>query len=69
MLKVLYYLRKKSKFRKKWNELNINHKKLIKQLRRFKSIDKKTLSLIKCMLKVENLLQNKKIIQSEKETP
>ena len=48
---------------------NINHKKLIKQLQRFKSIDKKTLSIIKCMLKVETLLQNKEIIQSEKGTP
>ncbi|MGL5903016.1 MAG: reverse transcriptase domain-containing protein, partial [Cetobacterium sp.] len=48
---------------------NINHKKLIKQLRRFKSIDKKTLSIIKCMLKVETVLQNKHIIQSKKGTP
>ncbi|MGL4997365.1 MAG: reverse transcriptase domain-containing protein [Cetobacterium sp.] len=48
---------------------NINHKKLIKQLQRFKSIDKKILSIIKCMLKVETLLQNKEIIQSEKGTP
>ncbi len=48
---------------------NINHKKLIKQLQRFKSIDKKTLSIIKCMLKVETVLQNKDIIQSEKGTP
>ncbi|MGL6023790.1 MAG: group II intron reverse transcriptase/maturase, partial [Cetobacterium sp.] len=48
---------------------NINHKKLIKQLQRFKSIDKKTLSLIKCMLKVETILQNKEVIQSEKGTP
>ena len=48
---------------------NINHKKLIKQLHRFKSIDKKTLSIIKRMLKVETVLQNKDIIQSEKGTP
>ncbi|MGL5427158.1 MAG: reverse transcriptase domain-containing protein, partial [Cetobacterium sp.] len=48
---------------------NINHKKLIKQLQRFKSIDKKTLSIIKCMLKVETVLQNKEVIQSEKGTP
>ena len=48
---------------------NINHKKLIKQLQRFKSIDKKTLSIIKRMLKVETVLQNKDIIQSEKGTP
>ncbi|MGL5057139.1 MAG: group II intron reverse transcriptase/maturase, partial [Fusobacteriaceae bacterium] len=48
---------------------NINHKKLIKQLQRFKSINKKTLSLIKGMLKVETLLQNKEIIQSNKGTP
>ncbi|MGL5988835.1 reverse transcriptase domain-containing protein, partial [Cetobacterium sp.] len=42
---------------------------LIKQLQQFKSIDKKTLSIIKCMLKVETVLQNKDIIQSEKGTP
>ncbi|MGL4449876.1 MAG: group II intron reverse transcriptase/maturase [Sarcina sp.] len=48
---------------------NINHKKLIKQLQRFKSIDKKTLSIIKGMLKVETMLPNKEIIQSEKGTP
>ncbi|MGL5057053.1 MAG: reverse transcriptase domain-containing protein [Fusobacteriaceae bacterium] len=35
---------------------NINHKKLIEQLPRFKSINKKTLSIIKGMLKVETLL-------------
>lgn len=48
---------------------NINHKKLIKQLQRFKSIDKKTISIIKCMLKVETVLQNKDILHSEKGTP
>ncbi|MGL4358157.1 MAG: group II intron reverse transcriptase/maturase [Cetobacterium sp.] len=48
---------------------NINHKKLIKQLHRFKSIDKTTLAIIKCMLKVETVLQNKEIIQSDKGTP
>ncbi|MEG0730727.1 MAG: group II intron reverse transcriptase/maturase, partial [Cetobacterium sp.] len=48
---------------------NINHKKLIKQLQRFKSIDKKTLSIIKCMLKVETVLPNREIIQSDKGTP
>lgn len=48
---------------------NINHKKLIKQLQRFKLIDNKILSIIKCMLKVETVLPNKEIILSEKGTP
>jgi group II intron reverse transcriptase/maturase len=48
---------------------NINHKKLIKQLQRFKAIDKKTLSIIKCMLKVETLLPNREIVFSDKGTP
>lgn len=47
----------------------INYKKLIKQLQRFKSIDKTTLSIIKCMLKIVTVLQNREITQSEKETP
>ena len=48
---------------------NINHNKLIKQLQRFKSIDKKTLSIIKCMLKVETAMPNNEIVFSEKGTP
>lgn len=48
---------------------NINHKKLIKQLQRFKLIDNKILSIIKCMLKVETVLPNKEVILSEKGTP
>ena len=48
---------------------NINHKKLIKQLQRFKLIDNKILSIIKCMLKVETVLPNKEIVLSEKGTP
>lgn len=47
---------------------NINHNKLIKQLQRFKSIDKKTLSIIKCILKVETAMPNKEIVFSEKGT-
>lgn len=48
---------------------NINHKKLVKQLQRFEFIDRKILSIIKCMLKVETVLPNKEIILSEKGTP
>ncbi|MGL6131733.1 MAG: reverse transcriptase domain-containing protein, partial [Fusobacteriaceae bacterium] len=46
---------------------NINHKKLTKQLKRFKSIDKKTLSIIKCMLKVEISEKKSKIVNLRKE--
>lgn len=45
---------------------NINHKKLIKQLQIFKIIDKKILSIIKYMLKIETVLPNKEIVLSEK---
>lgn len=37
---------------------NINHNKLIKQLMKFKSLDLKVISLIKCMLKAETVLPN-----------
>ncbi|MGL4998967.1 MAG: group II intron reverse transcriptase/maturase [Cetobacterium sp.] len=48
---------------------NINHNKLIKQLKRFRSLDEKTLSLIKTMLQVEIILPNREIEYAEKGTP
>lgn len=48
---------------------NINHNKLIKQLIKFKSLDQKVISLIKCMLKAETLLPNGEIEFTGKGTP